>query len=350
MVTTPKGYRFISLPAELAPIIVGVFSLDTRNITKRNWADPPSTIPVTITTITTLYDFPTILAAGQTIGIFPGPAAPFSGYLASDIAASGRPPPIDISVDASNPSFPAGETTQDFFIAASVAPGAQIAVYFTTLDQKGWVDLITRVVHPNPGEPQCSVLSSSWYVSDRNDAATLAAESSPVSFVSAVSQAFDDAAIQNVTICIASGDTGAQSKRFDGKAHVQYPGSDPWVLACGGTTIGHMVGASCDEGAWDDVTGASGGGVSDFFPPPSYQIDTNVPASINDGHRGRGVPDVAANASVNSGYPFILNGGSALANGTSASAPLWAGLVAKEQRRNRAPYGALVRGVRVRHG
>jgi subtilase family serine protease len=59
---------------------------------------------------------------------------------------------------------------------------------------------------------------------------------------------------------------------------------------------------------------------------------------------------VAANASVNSGYPFILNGGSALANGTSASAPLWAGWVAKEQRRNRAPYGALVRGVRVRHG
>jgi hypothetical protein len=53
-----------------------------------------------------------------------------------------------------------------------------------------------------------------------------------------------------------------------------------------------------------------------------------VPASINDGHRGRGVPDVAANASPNSGYPFILGGGPAIANGTSASAPPWAGLVA----------------------
>ena len=39
-------------------------------------------------------------------------------------------------------------------------------------------------------------------------------------------------------LAIASGDTGAQSKLFDGLAHVQYPGSDPWVLAAGGTTIG----------------------------------------------------------------------------------------------------------------
>jgi hypothetical protein len=128
----------------------------------------------------------------------------------------------------------------------------------------------------------------------------------PMSWITAVSQAFEDAAIQNVTICIASGDTGAQSKVFDAKAHVQYPGSDPWVLAVGGTTVGNVVGTSCDEWAWDDATGASGGGVSDFFPPPWYQVDANVPGSVNDGHRGRGVPDVSANASPSSGYPFIL--------------------------------------------
>ena len=53
----------------------------------------------------------------------------------------------------------------------------------------------------------------------------------PTSWITAVTQMFEDAAIQNVTVCIASGDTGAQSKLFDGLAHVQYPASDPWVLA-----------------------------------------------------------------------------------------------------------------------
>ncbi len=74
--------------------------------------------------------------------------------------------------------------------------------------------------------------------------------------------------------------------------------------------------ASCDEWAWNDATGSSGGGVSDYFPQPWYQIDANVPVSVNDGHRGRGVPDVSANASPNSGYAFILGGGPAIANGT----------------------------------
>ncbi len=45
--------------------------------------------------------------------------------------------------------------------------------------------------------------------------------------------------------------------------------------------------ASCDEWAWNDATGSSGGGVSDYFPQPWYQIDANVPVSVNDGHRGR---------------------------------------------------------------
>ena len=324
---TYRGYDgFIHVPADLAQVLVGVFGLDNRRITKRNLADPPNTNPIPIATVLSLYEFPPNLAAGQTIAIFSE-----LGYLASDIAANfGASPPsvIDISVDASNANFPDGETTQDIFIAASAAPGAQIAVYFTTYSQQGWVDLVTRVIHPSPGDPQCSALSSSFYVSNGDDAATLLAEGIPTSWITAVTQVFEDAAIQNVTICIASGDTGAQSKVFDGKAHVQYPGSDPWVLAVGGTTIGNVIGTSSDEWAWDDATGASGGGVSDYFPPPWYQVDANVPVSVNDGHRRRGVPDVSANASPNSGYPFILGGGSAIANGTSASAPLWAGLVA----------------------
>jgi subtilase family serine protease len=130
----------------------------------------------------------------------------------------------------------------------------------------------------------------------------------------------------------------------DGKAHVQFPASDPWVLACGGTTIGNISGQSFDEYVWNDSfviggfagSGATGGGVSAYFPLPSYQQSANVPVSLNGGKAGRGVPDVAANASPNSGYyPIYCQNAAAFGypnpytgNGTSASAPLYAGLIA----------------------
>jgi kumamolisin len=322
---------FIHVPEELAGIIVGVFGLDNRRISKRNAADPPNTNPISLAQVTSLYQFPGNLAAGQTIAIFSE-----GGYLPADIAANFpvNPPVVtDVAVDAGNGGFADPETTQDIVIAASAAPGATIAVYFTVYTQKGWVDLINRVVHPSPGDPVCSVLSSSFYVSNGDDTNTLLTEGVSVSWLTAASQAFEDAAIQGVTMCIASGDTGTDSKVGDGKAHVQYPASDPWVLAVGGTTIGNIVGSTFDEFVWNDtffggIPGATGGGVSDLFPRPYYQVDAGVPGSLNDGHSGRAVPDVAANASPNSGYPIIVGGAPFVGNGTSASAPLWAGLIA----------------------
>jgi kumamolisin len=243
----------------------------------------------------------------------------------------------DVTVDASNGGFADPETTQDIFIAASAAPGADVAVYFTAGGQKGWVDLLGKVVHPDPGDPVCSVLSSSFYILNGDDAALSSGVTAGL--IDAVSAAFADAAIQGVTICIASGDTGTESKIGDGQAHVQYPGSDPWVLSCGGTTIGEVSATGFAEWVWADsfsfggspvISGATGGGVSAIFELPSYQVDAGVPGSLNDGGRRRGVPDVAANSSPNSGYPIILDGSLSPwpANGTSASAPLWAGLIA----------------------
>lgn len=327
---------YINVPADLTDAIVGIFGLDDRRITKRNMSDPIGTAPISISEITQLYDFPSNSAHGQSIAIFSE-----GGYLTSDISANfgGRlPVVIDIPVDAPNGEFPDPETTQDIVIAGSAAPGAQICVYFTTYSQQGWVDLIGRVIHPAPGDPVCSVLSSSFYVSDGDDAFALAADGVSMGWITAVSSYFQDAAIQGVTICIASGDSGSQSKLGDGHAHVQYPASDPWVLSVGGTTVGDIIGSSFEEYVWNDAftfggfsgSGATGGGVSALFPLPSYQSHAGVPPSVNDGHQGRGVPDVAANASPNSGYPIILGGQPSQfpANGTSASAPLWAGLIA----------------------
>jgi hypothetical protein len=111
----------------------------------------------------------------------------------------------------------------------------------------------------------------------------------------------------------------------DDKAHVLYPASDPWVTCCGGTSISNVSGSSFTETTWT----STGGGVSDFFPLPSWQNSANVPASLNDGHKGRGIPDIAGDADPNSGYPLILGGVTSPSyGGTSAVAPLYAGLVA----------------------
>ncbi len=343
----------IQVPSDLADIIVGVFGLDNRTITKRNGSpgDPTYTQPESIATITQLYNFPTNSAAGQTIAIFS-----VGGYLLSDLQTyfgTPTPPVASTAVDAPNGGYADGETTQDICIAATAASGAQIQVYFTTGDQTGWYDLLHRVVHPSPGDPTCSVLSSSFYICDGDDLGTLANEGVSVSFINAVHSAFEDAAVQGVTICIAAGDTGSNSKvganpsawgygfAGDGKAHVQYPGSDPWVLSVGGTTIGGATALPPPfvEYVWNDPDpsdpsqwGTTGGGVSDYFDKPSYQQSANVPKSVNPRQTrvGRGVPDVAGDASNNSGYAGLVIGGATnqTGNGTSASAPMWAGLIA----------------------
>jgi kumamolisin len=123
------------------------------------------------------------------------------------------------------------------------------------------------------------VLSSSFYVSNGDDAGTLVSEGISTSWLQTVTQAFQDAAIQGVTICIASGDFGTASKVGDGKAHVQYPASDPWVLAVGGTTIGDVNGNSFEEYVWNDfingttIQTATGGGVSAYFPLHQNGVD-----------------------------------------------------------------------------
>jgi kumamolisin len=85
------------------------------------------------------------------------------------------------------------------------------------------------------------------------------------------------------------------------------------------------------ETVWNDQDGwATGGGISDVFPVPDYQKKISLPASVNaKQHKGRGVPDVAANADSETGYNVLVDGQWAVIGGTSAVAPLIAGLLAR---------------------
>lgn len=336
----------VQVPADLSEIIIGVFGLDNRRVAKRAVAgDPPGTAPLTVPHLTELYDFPTNSAAGQTIAILSEggfKAADLHTYYTGLPAAykSLYPMPVikPIPVTAGN-GFPDGETTQDICIAFSAAPGANVSVYFTLFSQFGWHQTLNRIIHPHPGDAPCSVISTSFYMSNGDDPATLAAEGITVAWLQAVHMTLQDAAIRNVTFCVCSGDFGVNMSAyfgvFDGKQHVTYPASDPWALSVGGTTVGDIVGATFDEYVWNDPTGVSDwgttcGGVSDHFRwLPPYQVGAGVPVSLVDGHVGRGVPDVAGNASIHSGIKgIVVNGVPTIGNGTSASTPLWAGLIA----------------------
>jgi kumamolisin len=214
-----------------------------------------------------------------------------------------------------------GEVMLDIEVAGAVAPGAKIAVYFAPNTFQGFVDAVNAAIHDNVRKP--SVVSVSWGGPE---------DFSSAQFHNSMHQAFQDAAALGVTVCCASGDDGSadlgQQDR-DGKPHVDFPSSSPFALACGGTKLFGSGSSITGEEVWNEGNrgGAGGGGVSEFFPRPAYQALSRVPKSPG-GKVGRGVPDVAGDADPATGYQVRTGGQDTVIGGTSAVAPLLAGLIA----------------------
>lgn len=133
-----------------------------------------------------------------------------------------------------------------------------------------------------------------------------------------------------VTVLAAAGDNGASDGSASGAPAVDFPAASPYVLGCGGTKLTISGASISSEQVWNELAaneGATGGGVSEIFALPSYQQTANVPKAPN-GFVGRGVPDVAGDADPVTGYHVVVDGQPAVIGGTSAVAPLWAGLLA----------------------
>jgi len=230
---------------------------------------------------------------------------------------------------------PNTEVMLDIEVAGAVAPGASIVVYFSHFTEQGWIDAITTAVHDDLHKP--SVLSISWgFAEDRNIWSSQA--------IQAVNEAFQAAVAMGVTVCCAAGDDGSRDQIDDGLAHCDFPAASAWVLACGGTTLQATGAGITSETVWNGGTngGATGGGISDNIDLPAWQSQANVPPSVNPGGRvGRGVPDVAGNADPATGYQIIADGQPAVVGGTSAVAPLWAGLIARINQQLGTPTGFL---------
>jgi kumamolisin len=220
----------------------------------------------------------------------------------------------------------------DIEVAAAIAPNANIAVYFAPNTSSGFLDAITTALHDTQNKP--SVLSISWGGAE----ATWTAQA-----MQQFDAAFQTAAALGVSVCVAAGDSGSSDGETDKLAHVDFPASSPNVLACGGTTLEAAGGAIRSEVVWNDgPSSATGGGISDVFALPSYQSSAHVPPSANPGARiGRGIPDVAADADPDTGYQVRVDGENLVIGGTSAVAPLWAGLITLCNQKLGTPVGFL---------
>ena len=199
------------------------------------------------------------------------------------------------------------EVMLDLCVAGGVAPGAQLHCYTAPNTDAGFLAAINQAV-----ADKVDAISISWGAPENQWS---------LDSVASFEAAFAKAASAGITVTAAAGDNG--SGDGESGAHVDFPASSPYVLACGGTSLPSLSPSS--EVVWNDGTqgGATGGGVSGLFALPAWQSKAGVPGS-----KWRGVPDVAACADPYTGWQVVVDGQPMVVGGTSAVAPLVAALAA----------------------
>jgi kumamolisin len=335
----------ISVPGELNGIVEAVLGLDNRPQVRPHFRARMMrrrTFPAgfTPTTLASLYDFPDGGGKGVTIGVIELGGgyriADLEKYFADINTVAPRISAITVghtgNHSTGDPNGPDGEVMLDIEVAGTIAPEADLAVYFAPNTDAGFFEAVSTAIHDDANRP--SVISISWGGPE--------ASWTPQA-MQALDQAFQAAVLMGITVCVASGDHGSNGGVGDGATHVDFPASSPHVLACGGTSLQAVNGDVRSETVWNDGAsgGASGGGVSAIFPLPAWQRGLQV-TSAQGGRTAlsnRGVPDVSGEADPQTGYYVRVDGVDAVIGGTSAVAPLWAGLVARINGAKGSPVG-----------
>jgi len=324
----------IQLPEQLQGRVEAVLGLDNRPVAQprfRAHAEAAGASSFTPTQIAALYGFPPGEGEGTCVAIIElgGGERPadLQTYFTS-LHLDAQPVVTVVSVDhgrnqpTGSANGPDGEVMLDIEVVGAVAPKAKIAVYFAPNTDAGFLDAITTAIHDTTNKP--SVISISW-----GSAESGWTQQAMTSF----DQAFQAAAAMGITVCVASGDNGSSDGATDGTDHVDFPASSPHALACGGTRLQASGSAITAESVWNDGAqgGASGGGVSKIFALPAWQtgLKTVTTKGVTADLTMRGVPDVCGDADPETGYVVRVDGKDMVIGGTSAVAPLWAGLIAR---------------------
>lgn len=260
------------------------------------------------------------------------------------------------------------ETSLDVEQSGGLAPQADVRVYIAPNTNNGFIDLFYTAASDNVAD----TVSISWGLPEEF---YFAAANGGVDFTGqmlAIDQALMEAAAQGQSVFTASGDSGAYDVNrdlpvpdFNPQLSVDYPASDPYITAAGGTTQKGLQQYLLPDGStfdinipqeqvwgWDYLTGlcaalgfdpvscgiefgGGGGGVSSFWPLPYYQqftsgITQTQPGqsltcntagacaalgltgtppqtllTLPAGFAGRNLPDLSLNADPQTGYVLV---------------------------------------------
>jgi subtilase family serine protease len=229
-----------------------------------------------------------------------------------------------------------GEAALDIEDVTGLAPAASIDVYEAPNTETGVLDEYAQIADDDSAQ----VVSSSWGLCEHSEGMSTA-ESEETDF--------EQMAAQGQSMLAAAGDDGSEGCGTDSLA-VDDPASDPYVTGVGGTTLS-SIGPPPTETVWNESArhaGAGGGGISSFWPMPSWQTTVGVnadssatPCGAPAGSYCREVPDVSASADPYDGYTIYYKNDWQAIGGTSGAAPLWAALVTLSDEGCGAPAGLL---------
>ncbi len=326
-----KIHHNIISKIKMPKYVENIFGLDTKSkFTPYFYVKEKTEGDGTFTPIelASLYNFPNATGVGQRIAI----VELGGGYFPSDIQKYfdmlkiKTPPKItDVSVGGAknDPTDQSGanlEVILDIEIIAAIVPEADIRVYFAENSDLGFYSSIDQAINDN-----CSIISISWGGPEA---------SWDASFLNSYNKLFQKAVNKNITILTAAGDQGSS----DGIAgiNVDFPGSSPYALSCGGTNLQAANNVIVNETVWnvDPTQSATGGGISKVFTMPDYQTGLKIVSNNK-----RMVPDISANADPNTGYIVYGEGSTMVVGGTSAVSPLWSGLLARINQINKKNVG-----------
>ncbi|HEY2577103.1 MAG TPA: S53 family peptidase, partial [Streptosporangiaceae bacterium] len=358
--------------------------------------------------VNSIYGAPHVGSRGQGRGVNIG-VFELSEYQESDIDTWAQtfygpgynPPLVNVNVDGGpgNPACPPGdvcppnfngfagddEVDADIEMQLDISPAvSHLIVYNAPNDFSGQTNLDEWTAIANAD--QAASVSSSWGVCENDVTAA---------YVQAENTVFEQMAFQGQSVFGAEGDTGAFSCiRSDGSTipNVIDPPSQPWVTSVGGTSFENFnpgtnpapaypaagtetvwnTGNLCSNAApssandnlggffWCAVTGAAGGGASQYWGRPFYQFGpgvNNPGTTLGNGTTQcslatvgtpcREDPDVSANADAFTPYAEFCTGNASTPfsacgqfsgtmnppgwfgiGGTSLSSPLWSGIIA----------------------
>lgn len=321
----------VALPDELDDAVVAVLGLDERPAAQPRFR-PAAAAPAGLTAVQVAkaYDFPAATGSGQTIAIIElgggFGTADLTTYFGGLGLATPKVTAVSVqggkNVAGQDPNGADGEVLLDIEVAGAVAPGAGQLVYFAPNTDAGFLAAINAAAKATPAP---AAISISW----GGPESSWTAQS-----LQAFDQAFAAARAAGIVVLAAAGDSGADDGTSGPVA--DFPAGSPNVIACGGTRLAiDSTGAWSSESVWDDgANSATGGGYSKTFPRPTWQ-----PTTVG---QFRGVPDISGNADPESGYRVVVDGQTGVIGGTSAVAPLLAGLVARLAQLTGKPVGELV--------